>query len=94
MESHTLEDDGVMNGENAVENADFHTVSEFMEGIAEREEGSTDYTTSNNGQEAMNADESDAAENAAMDAIVMQMPQTKLDEIAGWFLFRRAGRYC
>ena len=41
----------VANGENATENADFYTASEFMEGIAEREENSTDYAIQNNEQE-------------------------------------------
>jgi hypothetical protein len=35
----------------------------------------------------MNADQFDAEENAATDAIIMQIPQTKLEEIAGWFLY-------
>jgi len=51
------------------------------EGIAEREEISTDHTPSNNGQETLNADQFDAKENAATDAIIMEIPQTKLEEI-------------
>ena len=46
------------------------TVSEFIEDIVEREEGSTDHTrtTSDNEQEATNDDESDVEENSTMDA--------------------------
>ena len=51
--------DDVMDGENAAANADFDTASEFMEGITEREEISTDHTPSNNGQETLNADQFD-----------------------------------
>jgi hypothetical protein len=43
----TPESDGVMDGENA----DFHTVSEFTEGIVERDENNTDHVVQNNGQE-------------------------------------------
>jgi hypothetical protein len=38
------ESDGVMDGENATEYADFHTASEFTEGITERDENSTDHS--------------------------------------------------
>jgi hypothetical protein len=67
---------------------EFHTVSEFTEGIVERVENSTDHTLQNKGQEIDN-DElgSNMEKNAAMDATIMQMPQNKLEEIAGWFLY-------
>jgi hypothetical protein len=83
IEGKTPENDGVMDGENATESADFHTRSEFMEGISEREEDSTDHTTSNNGQEETNVDESDVQENPTMDTIITQIPQNKLEEITG-----------
>jgi hypothetical protein len=75
-------------GDNATEYAEFHTVSEFTEGIVERVENSTDHTVQNKGQEIDN-DElgSNMEKNAAMDAAIMQMPQNKLEEIAGWFLY-------
>ena len=68
--------------------AEFHTVSEFTEGIVDRVENSTDHTLQNKGQEIDN-DElgSNMEKNAAMDAAIMQMPQNKLEEIAGWFLY-------
>ena len=74
------------NGETVTENADFHTVSEFMEGIAEGEENGTDHTIHNNEQEEKNADEFNAEGDATMGA-VMQIPQSKLEEIAGWCLY-------
>ena len=71
-------------GDNATEYAECHTVSEFTEGIVERVENSTDHTVQNKGQEIDN-DElgSNMEKNAAMDAEIMQMPQNKLEEIAG-----------
>jgi hypothetical protein len=51
MERQTLENDDVMDGENATEYAEFHTDSEFTEGIPEREENSTDNAIQNKGQE-------------------------------------------
>jgi hypothetical protein len=83
MERKTLENDGVMDGENAenadfhgdnaTEYAEFHTVSEFTEGIAEREENSTDHCIQNKGQETEGEElESNAKKNAAMDAVIMQ----------------------
>ncbi len=86
------ESDVVMDGENT----DFHTVSEFTEGITERDENNTDHVVQNNGQELqgeVSADKNTATdavilqENAAMDAAIKQMPQNKLEEFAGWFLY-------
>ena len=51
-----------------------------MEGIAKREENSTDHTTSNNGQEAINADQFTAEENAAGSSI---SPRRKVLLITG-----------
>jgi hypothetical protein len=85
----TLESDDVMDGENAdfhgdnaTEYEEFHTDSEFTEGISEREEHSTDHTVQNKGQETESDDlGSNTEKNAAMDAAIMQMPQNKLEEI-------------
>ena len=64
------ESDGVMDGENATEYADFHTASEFTEGIAEREEDGTDHATKNKVQETDEGEvESNAEKNAAMTTI-------------------------
>jgi hypothetical protein len=94
MERKMLESDDVMNGENAenadfhgdnaTEYAEFHTASEFTEGIAERVENRTDHAVQNKGQ-VIDSDElgSNMEKNAAMDAAIMQMPQNKLEEIAG-----------
>ncbi len=78
------ESDGVMD-ENA-ENADFHTASE---GIAERDENNTDHVVQNNGQELQGevSAEKNLQENTAMDATIQQMPQNKLEEFAGRFLY-------
>jgi hypothetical protein len=51
MERQTLENDDVMYTENATGYVEFHTVSEFTEGISETEENSTDHTIQNKGQE-------------------------------------------
>ena len=89
--------DVIMRGESAEENADFHTASESVEGVS-RGENSPDHTVLNIGQETKEVVESNAEknaatdavilqENAAMDAAIKQIPQSKLEEIAGWFLY-------
>ncbi len=78
------QNDGVMD-ENA-ENADFHTASEE---IAERDENNTDHVVQNNGQELQGevSAEKILKENAAMDAVIRQIPQNKLEEFTGLFLY-------
>ena len=75
--------DGIMRGESAEKNADFHTASESMEGVS-RGENSPDHTVLNIGQETKEVDEFNAGDEAM--SAVMQMSRNKLEEFAGWFL--------
>ena len=60
-------------GDTATEYPEFHTDSEFMEGIPEREENSTDHVIQNKRQEIENEEfESNTEKNAEMDAVIMQ----------------------
>ena len=83
--------------EESATDADFHTPSQYMENVS-RGENSPDHTVLNIGQETKEVVESDTGKDAATDAATLQenvavvdaikqMPQTKLEEIAGSFLY-------
>jgi DNA repair exonuclease SbcCD ATPase subunit len=97
MEKSAAEADCHTQLESAAE-ADFHTPSEYMKNVS-REENSPDQTVLNTRQETKEVVELDAGKDAAPEAatlhekaeavanVIQQMPQNKLEEIAGSFLY-------
>jgi len=56
-------------------------------GNVSRGENSPDQAVLNTGQETKEVVESDAGKDAAMDGVIEQIPQNKLEELVSWFLY-------